>query len=131
MPRNEKYFIGPQLLGDIRQTVNRVSAMPQGSRIGKIPTRLQDLPRGGGGGGPGLLVLGRVTAAWNKNTLASVVQYDSGSPLSEEFATPPVIHEDVVNKLANVESGAWVLIGGIKSQNTNLYLVSAECEVPE
>jgi len=43
MPRNEKYFIGPQLLGDIRQTVSRVSAMPQGSRIGKIPTRLQDM----------------------------------------------------------------------------------------
>jgi len=86
---------------------------------------------GGGGGGTGTLVLGRVTAAWSKNTLASVVQYDSGSPLSEEFATPPVIHEDVVNKLADVEAGAWVLIGGIKSVNNNLYLVSAECEVPE
>ena len=132
MPRTEKYFIGPQLLGDIRQTVSRVSAMPQGSRIGKIPTRLQDMrPPGGGGSGTGTLVLGRVTAAWSKNTLASVVQYDSGSPLSEEFATPPVIHEGVVNKLANVEAGAWVLIGGIKSVNTNLYLVSAECEVPE
>lgn len=64
MPRTEKYFIGPQLLGDIRQTVSRVSAMPQGSRIGKIPTRLQDMPRGGGGGGGTRIVV--FEGSWNK-----------------------------------------------------------------
>jgi hypothetical protein len=45
----QKYFIGPQLLGDIRRVVGRVDADPIGSEVTRIPTRLQDMPRGGGG----------------------------------------------------------------------------------
>jgi|688.fasta_scaffold101985_2 hypothetical protein len=48
MPRSEKYFIGPQLLGDIRRVVGRVEAEPY--RVNGVPqdVRLQDMQRRGG-----------------------------------------------------------------------------------
>lgn len=125
MAKTEKYLIGPTLLGEIRQVITRVNGQPDRTSGVSVPVRLQDLPRRGGGGGSSLK-LGRVTAAWNKSTLASVVEYGSGTALNEEFGVPPVIIEDCVNKFANVEAGAWVLIG---SANGRWYLVSAECEV--
>jgi hypothetical protein len=47
MARTEKYFIGPDLLGDIRRVVGRVDGEPISSAISRIPTRLQDVPRPG------------------------------------------------------------------------------------
>jgi hypothetical protein len=49
MPRTEKYFIGPQLLGDIRRVVGRVDGEPYRVNGVTQDVRLQDLPRRGGG----------------------------------------------------------------------------------
>ena len=46
MARTEKYFIGPDLLGDIRRVVGRVDGEPIRPAVTRIPTRLQDVPRG-------------------------------------------------------------------------------------
>jgi hypothetical protein len=48
MPRTEKYFVGPGLLSDIRQTITRVAGMPDNSQGAKIPSVHQELPRRGG-----------------------------------------------------------------------------------
>lgn len=50
MPRTEKYFIGPALLSDMRQTITRVAGMPEntGSRATQVVH--QDMPQRGGGG---------------------------------------------------------------------------------
>jgi hypothetical protein len=48
MPRSEKYFIGPQLLGDIRRVVGRVEGEPYRVNGVEGPVRLQDMPRRGG-----------------------------------------------------------------------------------
>lgn len=122
MPRSEKYFLGPQLLGDIRRTVTRVSAMPEGSRIGKIPTRLQDLPRPGAGGGG--LKLGVVTSAWSKGSVKDVVEYSEGNALTETPTSPPTVIESCVNKFADVGASKWVMVG---RANGRWYLVAAEC----
>jgi hypothetical protein len=45
MPRTEKYFIGPQLLGDIRRVVGRVEAEPYRVTGGPPRVLLQDMPR--------------------------------------------------------------------------------------
>jgi hypothetical protein len=45
MARTQKYFIGPQLLGDIRRVVGRVEAQPYGSDVTRVETRLQDMQR--------------------------------------------------------------------------------------
>jgi hypothetical protein len=45
MPRTEKYFIGPQLLGDIRRVVGRVDGEPYRVTGVTQDVRLQDMPR--------------------------------------------------------------------------------------
>jgi hypothetical protein len=45
MPRSEKYFIGPQLLGDIRRVVGRVESEPYRVNGVTQDVRLQDMPR--------------------------------------------------------------------------------------
>jgi hypothetical protein len=64
MARTQKFFIGPQLLGEIRRVVGRVEAEPIGSEISRIPTRLQDIQRPGGAG----FRLATFTGSWAINT---------------------------------------------------------------
>jgi hypothetical protein len=60
----QKYFLGPQLLGDIRRVVGRVDAEPIGSEITRIPTRLQDMQQPGGGE----IRVCTFTGSWSINT---------------------------------------------------------------
>jgi len=125
MPRTEKYFIGPNLLGDIRRVVERVSAEPYGSEVTRIPTRLQDMRRGGGGGGGELRLAKPIgTTVWPKDSVRNVVVYDQGEPLLEAFDDPPEVIVGVINKMIDVPSEAWVIVGRLGSR---WYLISAEC----
>ena len=102
MPRSEKYFIGPQLLGDIRQTVSRVAAMPQGSRIGKIPTRLQDTMRRSGT----ILRRGTFTAAsWSIGETAVVTVIGETNTVSVTNYCIPVAGETNATQTLNVIYG--------------------------
>jgi hypothetical protein len=120
MPRTEKYFIGPGLLSDIRQTITRVAGMPD--KTSGVATRVvhQEIPRRGGGG----MKLGKVTSAWNKNSLRNVVVYSEGPPLGETTASPTEVIQSCVNKFIDVQAGRWVMIGNV---NGRWYLISAEC----
>jgi hypothetical protein len=69
MARTEKYFIGPDLLGDVRRVVGRVDGEPISSTITRIPTRLQDVPRGGGGSAIRAVTF---TGSWNIDALKVV-----------------------------------------------------------
>lgn len=120
MARTEKYFVGPRLLGDIRDTISRVAGMPVRSSGPQSEVRLQGLNRGGGSS----LRFGRVTAAWNKNSLRDVVVYSEGGALAEAVADPAVVLTGVVNRFADVAANKWVMVG---RANGRWYLVSAEC----
>jgi hypothetical protein len=121
MARTQKYFIGPQLLGDIRRVVGRVEAQPYGSEVSRVETRLQDMQRHGSGG----LLLGVVAGgAWLKDTLADVSVYGDGDALTEEPSSPARVIEGCVNKMVSVPAGSFVIIGKISGR---WYLVSAEC----
>jgi len=67
MPRTEKYFIGPELLGDIRRVVERIGAEPY--RVTNIQQgpRLQEMPRGGG-----VFRMCTFTGAWAANSFKTV-----------------------------------------------------------
>lgn len=121
MARTEKYFVGPQLLGEIRDTISRVAGLPRSTNGPQSPVRLQDRGRGGGGSS---LRFGRVTAAWNKNSLRDVVVYSEGAALAEAAADPAVVLTGVVNRFADVAANKWVMVG---KANGRWYLVSAEC----
>lgn len=45
MPRAEKYFVGPRLLGQIRDTIARVAGSPYRTGTDEQPTRLQVIPQ--------------------------------------------------------------------------------------
>ncbi len=45
MPSTEKYFVGPQLLGDIRRAIGRIDGEPYRVTNTQQGPRLQDLPR--------------------------------------------------------------------------------------
>lgn len=112
--------------GAAERIARAVRIVEQGERDQSGPTYPR-IVEGGGGGGGVALKLGRITSAWDKSTLQDVVEYGEGEALSEEFAAPPVTITACVNKFANIESGAWVLIGRAHGR---WYLVTAECEVP-
>lgn len=50
MAKTEKYFVGPQLLGEIRETITRVAGMPDRTSGVSLPVRLQELQRRSGAG---------------------------------------------------------------------------------
>jgi hypothetical protein len=76
-----------------------------------------------GGGKP--LRIGKTTATWAKNTLATITLYESGTPPNETASTPPKTLEGCVNKWGDVQANKWV---GLQRGATGpYYLVVAEC----
>ena len=73
------------------------------------------------------LKLGKSLAVgeWAKGTLASVQVYDQGDPPNETTDDPVETIEDVVNKFADIDQDAWVMIG--LASNGRWYVISAEC----
>lgn len=45
MAKTEKYFVGPTLLGEIRDTISRVAGTPDKTVLSQPPVRLQELHR--------------------------------------------------------------------------------------
>ena len=68
MAKTEKYFVGPQLLGEIRQTITRVAGMPYRTSGVSLPVRLQELPRQAGSG----MKICKFMGAWAINTYKDV-----------------------------------------------------------
>lgn len=62
----------------------------------------------------------KTTAAWNKGTTATLNVWESGTPPSETQSTGETI-TDVVNKVADVVSGRFVIVA--KAANGSWYLV--------
>ena len=119
MAKTEKYFVGPQLLGEIRDTIDRVSGLSLSTSGPSFSTSFQELRRPSGG-----LALGKVTATWNKNSLQEVILYNQGEGLLETSSTPSEKIVDCVNKIIRVPANKWVIIGRM---NSRWYLVNAEC----
>jgi hypothetical protein len=76
-----------------------------------------------GGGKP--LRIGKTTATWAKNTLATITLYESGTPPNETTGSPTQTLEGCVNKWGDVQANKWV---GLQRGATGpYYLVVAEC----
>ena len=108
-----------------RGAAERIAAVVrqvEGGDRDESPLTFRKVDSGGGGGGA--LKLGKVTAAWNKNSLQSVLIYSGGTALAETVSSPSVTIESAVNKFVDVAANKWVMIG---RANGRWYLVSAEC----
>ena len=67
--------------------------------------------------------LGKTTAAWAKNTTATIALYEAGTPPSETTSSESLAN--CVNKFANVATGKWVIVA--RGVNGSYYLIAAEC----
>ena len=115
MARTEKYFIGPKLLSDIRRVVGRVDAEPIASEITHIPTRLQDMSRGGGGKAFRICTF---TGAWSIGTTKTV-------NFRGVTATPNTV--SVTNLFASV-SGECGQRDCAIARDGDWYLIAVQCE---
>jgi hypothetical protein len=79
MSEKERYLIGPGLRNKLREIIRRVDGMPLGSSA-EIPTRLQDMRRGGGGGTT--LKVGTFTGSWQTGTFKTVTITGSTNTVS-------------------------------------------------
>ncbi len=66
----------------------------------------------------------KTTAAWSKNTTATLNVWEDGTPPNETQTAGETI-EDVVNKFAAVATDKFCMIA--KAANGSWYLIAAEC----
>ena len=117
MPRTEKYFIGPALLSDMRQTITRVAGMPEntGSRATQVVH--QDMPRRGGK----VFRICTFTGSWSINASKTVT-------FKGVTATPNTVA--VVNLFATINGStvtSTTLNCAIAKDGTAWYLIASEC----
>ena len=117
MPRTEKYFVGPKLLGDIRDTITRVAGFADETSGAHIKSVHQDLQRPGGS----RIRMCTFTGSWTKNAAKTVT-------LRGVTTTPNTLV--VVNIFANI-TGSTVTSTKFNcaaaKDGTAWYLIAAEC----
>ena len=120
MAQQQKFFIGPSLLSDIRSTIQRVDAIAPRTSGAAQDVRLQMLQQPMDGG---RLRIGKTTATWTKGTVANIPLWEEGTPPNETASNSSL--EGCVNKWADVPANKWV--GIQRAANGTHYLVVAEC----
>jgi len=112
MAKQERYFIGPRLLADIREVITRVDAIPMTTSGVEQPVRHQHMGRRGGGSSGGFHIA-TFTGAWSKNTAKVVtLTSDTNSTIqaSNVFASIAASNNQG-RKCAIAKDGtAWYLI---------------------
>lgn len=110
MANQQKYFIGPSLLSDIRSTIQRVDAIAPRTSGPAQEVRLQGLQQPMDGGGR--LRVGKVSDEWSIDTCADVTIWSDGGVVCEPAEMwPTEVVEGVLNVSHNVRAGSWVVIG--------------------
>jgi hypothetical protein len=109
-----------------RSSMERIGRAVAAYERGNRDRKPQAMPRAWGDDGGDPIRIGKTTAKWDKNTLATIKLYESGTPPSEASASPPETLEDCVNKFANIPADSWVCVA--KAKNGSWYLIAAECK---
>lgn len=98
------------------QIVERGDRSQPGTRLGRMSWDDGDPVR-----------LGKTTAAWTKNTLATIELWEEGTPPTESARSPTALTlTDCVNKFADIEADSFVMLA--RGLNGYWYLIAAECD---
>jgi len=111
MAKTEKYFVGPTLLGEIRETITRVAGMPNRTSGASLPVRLQELPRRGGSS----VRLVSFVPPWSKGQEKTIT-------FIETTATATAM-----NVFGTVIGGCGTAHAAVFSQGGTWFLLAAEC----
>jgi hypothetical protein len=106
----------------IARAVQRINNANRDSPGIKLRTAYDD-------GGGDKIKLGKVSAAWDKGTLASVTIYAEGTPPDEEAGSDAEVIDDCVNKFADIDADSWVMVAELP--NGSWYVIAAECDPEE
>jgi len=121
MPRTEKYFIGPQLLGDIRRVVGRVEAEPYRVNGVTQDVRLQDMQRPGGK----VFRMCTFTGTWSVDT-------DKTLTFRGVTATPnTVVATNLFATVGGSTNTTTLVPCAIAREGTAWYLIAARCDLED
>lgn len=99
--KQERYFVGPTLLGEIRDVITRVDAIAQSTSGAEQPVRLQSLQQ------PGLrLRRGTFTGTWNVGETKAVTIQGSTNTISVTNYCVPIKPQDGDTQPLNVIFGS-------------------------
>lgn len=122
MSKTERYFVGPTLLGEIRQTISRVSGMADRAAGASIPVAHQEIPRRGGGGG-GEIRVGWFYGSWPVNTGKRVYL---GAPPDFGTGAESVFASNIFCSAATMDCGTFRRCAVFKDGD-NWYLLASSC----
>ena len=109
----ERYFIGPNLLGDIRRVVDRVDGKPEG----RPATRVTRSPVVEGESAQ-VFRVGSATGSWNKAATKTVTWTPVGTGTAQVVATI---------LFANITGDTATYSGAVARVGATWYLVAAGC----
>lgn len=95
------YLIGPNLREKLRVTIDRVDEMPYGRRPTPIPTRFEDVPRGGL-----KLSRGTFTGSWSIGQTLAVTIHGSTNTISVTNYCSPIVGSSNATQSCNVVFGS-------------------------
>jgi hypothetical protein len=108
--------------GSARRIIAATRAYERGNRD-QSPVKFRTVSDDGENG-----LLGKTDGDWDKNTLAAITIYDSGTAGDEQPSDPPRVISDCVNKFADIDADSWVWLA--LNPNGFWYVTAAECTAP-
>jgi len=87
--KTERYFVGPKLLGDMRDTISRVQGTAYRVNGGHLPGRPESISEGGGGGAR--FRMATFTGSWATNSGKTVTLYNATSTTETILASNVLI----------------------------------------
>lgn len=118
MARTEKYFIGPQLLAEIRDTVTRVAGAPYTTQAPGFPFVHQELRQPQSGGGFRICTF---TSSWSKGAVKTVTF--RGVTSTPNTVAASNLFAFIPGPSGTVTSSACA----IARDGTAWYVIAAEC----
>lgn len=103
MAKQERYFIGPRLLADIREAITRVDSIPMTTSGVEQPVRHQHMGRRGGGA---TLYRGTFTGTWNIGESKAVTFIGSTNTQSVINYSSPIVGQTNATQSLNVIFGS-------------------------
>ena len=127
----ERYFVGPNLLGDIRETIARVQGTPDVESGGHLPYRLTQMPQPSEGDG---LHLATFTGAWSTATSKTVTPYNAISTAETLSVTNVLIPVPQLSDTTNAaticaianDRGTWCLVNVVHADSDVLARVTLQ-----
>lgn len=109
-------LLGPRLLQDVRDTIDRVGQMPIAGGVTRIPTRFEDLPQPVGG----VFKIATFTGVWAVNSNRTVTLYNTPG------TTNTMVAVNIFGEVGSTATATQTKCA-IARDGTAWYVIQAQC----